>query len=177
MPYPKKTWESLEKPAFEILGGEGESMDNPYQIGEGFLFSTFSLGIETRVPVYGLGKTFDLEPNYKFYIEVDVDSNLQPINAEIKCTEVNTDDNWKYYPFNSLIEPEFTTDEEREKFELFAWEGGRILKLLNGRQQRKLYILIGYRADDSNKNGNSEKSLDENNTPVQILRENIILLK
>jgi len=176
MGFPKKTWGSfITKPAFEIIPGDDSSFDNPYMIGEGFLFKTFSLSVDTKIPIDNLGVTFDFKKNNKFYIEIDVDSNLQPYYATIKCEEVNTDESWKYYPFNSLIEPEFT-DTDREKFSEFPWDSGRILKLLPDRRQTKLYILIGYREDDENKNGNQSNSFEENATPVQILKENIILL-
>lgn len=191
MPYPKQTWNSnYVKPAFEIIPGESEDLDNPYMVGNGFIFSTFSFNTQTSIPVYNIGQTFDLKPGYKFYIEIDVDSNLQPTYAQIKCTNVNTDDNWKYYPFNSLIQPEFT-DADRENLKEFPWNSGRILKLPNSRKQTKLYILIGYRSDDLNKNGNSDNEDDSENNegddggeniknkgapPIQILSENIILL-
>jgi len=195
MPYPKQTWNSnYVKPAFEITAGVGEDLDNPYMVGNGVIFSTFSFNTKTSIPIYNIGTTFDLKPGYKFYIEIDVDSDLQPTYAQIKCTEVNTDSDWKYYPFNSLIEPEFT-DSDRENSSQFPWVGGRILKLPNSRRQTKLYILIGYRADDPNKNGNQSGGSNENseddesneggeggeNTgnsspPIQILKENIILL-
>jgi hypothetical protein len=176
MPFPKKTWGKLyEKIPFEIVGGESDNIENPYKIENGFLFNTFSLDIQKRITINGIGTTFDFKKNHKFYIEIDVDTNLQPYNAQIKCTEVNTDENWKYYPFNSLIQPEFE-EEQREKQKEFPWDSGRILKFPQSRIQTKLYILIGYRADDENKNGNQGLSLKEDTAPIQILKENVILL-
>jgi hypothetical protein len=178
MGYPKHTWNSFIKtPPFEITGGTNEDMENPYYVSNGFLFNTFSLDYNNSVRIEGLNKEFDLAPNHKFYIEIDIDQYLQPSYAQIKCTEVNTDENWKYYPFPALIRPEFTGDEEREDLKEFPWKQGRILKFPPERRQTKLYILIGYRGDDSNKNGNSDTSTqNEDPAPVQILRENIILL-
>lgn len=176
MGFPKKTWENfIDKPAFQIVPGDDDSFDDPYMISEGFLFKTFSLDTNNRIPIFNLGTTFDFKKNHKFYIEISVDNNLQPSFAEIKCEEVNKEDSWKYYPFNSLIEPEFT-EADREKLDEFPWDSGRILKLLPDRRQTKLYILIGYREDDENKNGNQSNSFKENSTPVQVLKENIILL-
>jgi hypothetical protein len=176
MGYPKHTWEKIyERPAFELVGGSDDGFDNPYYVSLGFVFSTFSLNYSSSVRIQGLQEEFDLKPNHKVYIDIDIDEYLQPYYAEIKCTEVNTDENWKYYPFPALIEPDLTT-EEREQQDQFPWNPGRILKLPDNRRQTKLYILIGYRGDDSNKNGNSPMGLDENTSAIQILRENIILL-
>jgi hypothetical protein len=182
MGFPKHTWGTVyKKPAFEILPGEPaeESLSNPHYVSNGFLFNTFSFDYSSSIPVHGLFETFSLRPNHKIYIEIDLDVNLQPFYARIKCTTVN-DSNWKYYPFPALIEPELTS-EEREDAENFPWANGRILKLPPNRRQTKLYILIGYRADDSNKNGNADttstnNSQQNNSSPVQILRENVILL-
>lgn len=177
MPYSKHTWGNpFERIPFQIVGGEDDSMENPYMVKNGFLFSTFSLDVNKRININNIEKSFDFKKNRKFYIEIDIDKNLQPYNAQIKCTEVNTDENWKYYPFNSLIQPEFEDDSQREKYNEFPWDSGRILKFPQSRIQTKLYILIGYRADDDNKNGNKSNNLDENESPIQILKENIILL-
>jgi hypothetical protein len=168
----------VEPPAFELKKfskpNENEN-ENLYYVDTGFLFDTFSYNVQDSVPILGLYDDFDLKPNHKVYIEIDVDSSLQVRYAEIKCKEVNTQENWKYYPFHSLIEPEFTED-QREKLSEFPWDSGRILGLPKGRRQTKLYILIGYRGDDKNKNGDQLSTLDDDPSPVQILKENIILL-
>lgn len=169
---------ALNRPAFELISyakPNSNSNENWYYVSTGFIFDTFSYNTKDSVPILGLYDEFDLKKNHKVYIEVDVDNNLQVRYAEIKCTEVNTEENWKFYPFHSLIEPEFQ-DDQREKLNEFPWDSGRILKLPNGRRQTKLYILIGYRNDDDNKNGNQNLSLKENSGVVQILTENIILL-
>jgi hypothetical protein len=196
MPYPKKTWNSdYLKTPFRIVSADDDS-DDSYMVENGIIFSTFSFSTKTSIAINNIGTAFNFKPGYKFYIEINVDSNLQPSYAQIKCTEVNTEDNWKYYPFNSLIEPEFT-EADRENFQEFPWNSGRILKLPNSRRQTKLYILIGYRLDDLNKNGNEKASEEEeeeenenenennegneneenqSSAPIQILKENIILL-
>jgi hypothetical protein len=165
-------------PAFELLSfpkEDAQEGENWYYVNTGFIFDTFSYNVKDSVPILGLYDPFDLKRNHKVYIEIDVDKNLQVRYAEIKCTQVNTEQNWEFYPFHSLIKPKFK-DDQREKLSDFPWDSGRILKLPNGRRQTKLYILIGYRKDDQNKNGNQNENLEENSSVVQILKENIILL-
>jgi hypothetical protein len=185
-------------PPFKIMPADGDGDGNWYMVSNGFIFDTFSYDVYNSVPILGLLDPFDLKPNHKIYLEIGVDSELQVMYSEIKCSEVGTEDNWKYYPFHSLIEPEFKDESEREKLSEFPFNSGRVLRLPSGRRQTKLYILIGYRADDPNKNGkpqekkeeeetnnenqeetndeNQEKSTRINPSPVQILSENIILL-
>lgn len=172
--YLEQKWSNVKKIPFKIIPGSNENLENPYYVSLGFLFSTFSMDYNASVPINGINQEFDFLPDHKIYIEIDIDENLQPYYAEIKCTKVN-EDNWKHYPFPALIEPEFS-EESREKFDEFPWDSGRVLKLLPSRRQTKLYILIGYRNDDKNKNGNLELDTKIGGSPVQILKENVILL-
>jgi hypothetical protein len=212
MPYRKKTWGSdLSSFPFEITKYNGpieenEKDKNWFYVNNGVIFKTFSFNYLHFLRIDGLYEKFDLCKNCKVYIEITISGSLQPVSAEIKCTKVNTKENWKYYPFPALIEPEFKervnkkdNDEsgikdQREGIKDFPWNTGRIIELPDKRIQTKLYILIGYRRDDEYKNGdmasrtkadeedsgdtnnNDSETTSDNANPVQILKENLILL-
>lgn len=156
-------------PPFQITRAVGEDLpEDSYYVKEGVCFSSFSFDTGTFVPIKGLGtgENYQLTDNKKLYIDIDILPNLQVSGAQVKCTEVNTDEYWKNYPDMIEIKPEDETDED-----------GRVTKLVDNKVQTKCYVLIGYNQNDASKNGDSNP-INQNlsSTPVQILDTNIILL-
>lgn len=151
---------------FRITSTKGQNPDE-YFVEPGVCFSTFSFRSGTFVPIQGLGsgESFILGQNDKVFIEIDVAPNLQVSEAKIRCEEVNTDNSWKNYPDMIEIKPVDEVDDE-----------GRVIKLVDGKVQTKCYVLIGYRSDSTNKDGESQNVETNRKKPVQILDTDFILL-
>jgi len=180
MPYPEQSFASIGTPiAFPIRKSDGEKEDEFY-VGDGVCYSTYSLETGSFLNIEGLNEDFSWSKNEKIYIEIDVGLNLGPKNAKLRHAEIGDnapDDGWKNYPYFYKIEPEDTID-----------ENGVVKKIRDGKRQTKCYVLIGYLQDDNNKNGDlrqdSENSEDGGNdeedtayAPVQILKENVLLVQ
>lgn len=159
---------------FEIVPWTGDG--SGYMVSNGVCFSTFSYNTGSFIPIKGLNQQLAFAPNQKIYIDFTILPNLQVSGAEIKCTTVgaeagnvnqNNPNLWKSYPDMFWINP---TDE----FD----SSGRVRKLVDGKRQIKCYSLIGYRSDDTNKNGGTKPppTDGESFSPVQILSTDIILL-
>jgi hypothetical protein len=154
-------------PPFKITASKNEDAEDKYYIEPGVCFSTFSFRTGTFVPIEGMGtgQIYTLGKEDKFFIEIDVLPNLQVSEARIKCETVGNDNSWKNYPDMIEIKPVDETDED-----------GKVTKLIDGKVQTKCYVLIGYRSDSSNKNGEIQEPETNQKTPIQILDTNFILL-
>jgi hypothetical protein len=162
---------------FEIVPWTGEG--SGYMVSDGVCFSTFSFNTGSFITIKGLNSRFDFAENEKFYIDFSVTQNLQISGAEIKCSKVGEDREnsstdrsnplvWENYPNMIYIQPEDEFDPQ-----------GRVIRITDGKRQIKCYVLIGYRSDDTSKNGSkASESSNENKeaSPVQILDSNLILL-
>ena len=163
---------SQEFIAFEIKSSRASgSKPNDYYIGDGVCYSTFSLATGSFIKISGLNTPFTWEKDEKVFIEFDVATNLGVRNARIKHEKVGTNaptDGWTNYPYFYKIEPqdEFTN--------------GRVTKIRDGKRQLKAYALVGYLTNDINKNGDnnnsSSSSSSQLSSPIQILKENILLI-
>jgi hypothetical protein len=156
-----------EAPSKDPEDPEKPPPKNSYYIGSGVCFSSFSFDRGSFVPIRGLGSgtSYILDDNKKFFIDFTILKNLQVSGAQIRCETVGTEgDFWKGYPNMIEINPQDEVD-----------ENGKVTKLVDGKVQTNCYVLIGYRADDTLKNGPTPTTtvLEE---PVQILDTNIILL-
>jgi len=147
-----------------------------FMVEEGYCFSTFSYGTGSMIPIQGLNKPFPFGKNQKFYIDFTILPNLQVEKAEVKCTTVgeaaedkNNPAKWSSYPDMFYIQPSDQVD-----------QNGRVTAIAEGKKQIKCYVLIGYRQDDEQKNGQNSppvpESLEKSSNPVQILFDDIILL-
>jgi hypothetical protein len=152
-----------------------------YMVSNGTAFSSFSFDSGSFVPIQGLNSFIDFQPNTKIYLDVTVLPNLQISGAQIKCTKVGSDagaiDNkinpsmWYNYPNMCYIQPGDITD-----------SNGRVTHIVDGKRQYKSYLLIAYRSDDSNKNGNSvgaaqsSSSQSNNFSVVQVASNDIIYM-
>jgi hypothetical protein len=173
MPYPEQPFpSSLEPIAFPIIKSSGQA-DNEFYVGDGVCYSTYSLETGSFLNIQNLNTPFSWERDQKIYIEIDVAMNLGAKKAVIKnefVGEAAPEDGWKNYPYFYKIEPQ---DD---------FNNGRVTKVRDGKRQLKCYVLIGYLSDDSNKNGDgiggdeSESSNSDAYDPVQILKENILLV-
>lgn len=145
----------------------GNNSTNQHYVDYGVIFTSFSFATGTFLHINGLKDPLPFQENSKFYIEIDVLPNLQPENARIRCAPVGQSDSWPTYPNLYQIEPQDEVDDR-----------GVVKKIVNNKTQTKCYILIGYREDDSNKNGDGSNYVpeDASNAAVQILNHNIILL-
>jgi|LakMenE01Jun11ns_1017448.scaffolds.fasta_scaffold9953149_2 hypothetical protein len=162
---------------FEIVPWTGEG--SGYMVSDGVCFSTFSFNTGSFIPIKGLNSRFDFAENEKFYIDFSITQNLQISGAQIKCSKVGEDREnsstdrsnpsvWENYPNMIYIQPEDEFDQQ-----------GRVIRITDGKRQIKCYVLIGYRSDDTSKNGSkASESSNENKeaSPVQILDSNLILL-
>jgi hypothetical protein len=160
---------------FEIVPWTGEQ--EGYMVSNGVCFSTFSYNTGSFVPIKGLNTRFDFNGNEKIYIDFTILPNLQVSGAEIKCTKVgaelgpvsnqNNPTRWNSYPDMFWINPKDEMD-----------SSGRVKKLVDGKRQIKCYSLIGYRSDDTNKNGGTNPPPPDTGSfsAVQILNTDIILL-
>jgi hypothetical protein len=188
MPYPEQPFGGLSTPiAFPITKSDGED-ESEFYVGDGVCYSTYSLETGSFLNIEGLNKNFNWGKDEKIYIEIEVGLNLGIKNAKLKHAAVGEDgpdDGWRNYPYFYKIEPEDT------------FEDGKVTKIRDGKRQTKCYVLIGYLQDDGNKNGDEKKKDEENeeenggdgegegeeeNTenvyvPVQILRENVLLVQ
>jgi hypothetical protein len=162
--------------AFEIVRSKEEgAKENDYFIADGVCYSTFSFETGSFLKISGLNKPFTWEKNQKVYIEIEVGTNLGVKKASIKNELVGKDapeGGWANYPYFYKIEPQdvFSTDVPR-----------RVLRLRDGKRQLKCYALIGYLDNDEYKNGTDDiipnsSSSSSVGSPVQILKENIILV-
>jgi hypothetical protein len=153
-------------PSFRIRkmpnGGE-----DSYFIDNGVCFSTFSYETGTFVPIKGLGSgyNYNFTNDKKFYIDFEIAPNLQVSSAEIKCEPAPGEDTWPNYPNIIEIKP---TDELDEK--------GNVIKLIDNKKQIACRVLIGYKANDKNKNGDQTQETENVKKPVQILNTDFILL-
>jgi hypothetical protein len=153
---------------------EEDAGPDAFYVQNGICYSTYSFETGSFINIQGLNETFTWEQNNKLFIEIDIGLNLSVRKAVIKCEPVGTnapENGWVNYPYFYKIEPQ---DEFTE---------GRVTKIRDGKRQLKCYVLIGYLSNDSNKNGiqleeNEETTEDEDPSfiPVQILRENILLI-
>lgn len=157
---------------------EWTGLGSGYMVTDGYCFSTFSYDTGSYIPIEKLNTRFDFKENEKFYIDFSITPNLQIEKAEIKCSktgpQANAEDKsdpkeWGSYPSMFYIQPQDQLD-----------ENGRVKVLAEGKRQLKCYVLIGYRKDDATKNGPNSLPVQSNylnsNEPVQILKENIILM-
>lgn len=161
---------------FEIQKWQGEG--SGYMVTNGNCFSTFSYDTGSFIPIEKLNTRFDFKENEKFYIDFTVTPNLQIEKAEIKCSktgpeatvgDVNNPVEWTTYPNMFYIQPNDELD-----------ENGKVKFIAEGKRQIKCYVLIGYRKDDTTKNGANSLppsgSYEDSSEPVQILKNDIILL-
>jgi hypothetical protein len=163
---------------FEIVPWTGEG--SGYMVSDGVCFSTFSFNTGSFIPIKGLNERFDFKQNEKFYIDFSVTQNLQISGAQIRCSKVGEDREvsasdrsnplvWENYPNMIYIQPEDEFDEQ-----------GRVIRITDGKRQIKCYVLIGYRSDDTSKNGGqaaeSAEGQNRESSPIQILDSNLILL-
>jgi hypothetical protein len=152
-------------PPFQIVpSGSG------YYVANGACFSTFSYDTGTFLPIKNLNTYFELKPDQKVFIEIDVLPNLQPSGAKITWDTVGANSkSWKTYPTMFEVQPNDEMDKD-----------GKVIKLIDNKCQTKCFILIGYKADDANKNGptpiDSSKKNTIGTTPVQILNTDFVLL-
>jgi len=181
MPYPEQPFPtSQEIIAFPIIKSSGDAEDEFY-IGDGVCYSTYSFETGSFLTIDRLNTNFNWGKNEKVFIEIDVGPNLGVKNAKIKNELIGDsapENGWVNYPYFYKIEPQDDFDDK-----------GRVTKIRDGKRQLKCYVLIGYLEDDSNKNGDlnknedeegessSEESSDDFYSPVQILRENILLIQ
>lgn len=163
-------------PPFQIKPFEGQG--SGYMVSDGYCFSTFSYGTGSYIPIENLNKPFPFEENEKFYIDFTITPNLQVEKAEIKCSKTGPESTlgdksnpseWASYPNMFYIQPEDQFD-----------DNGKVTFLAEGKRQIKCYVLIGYRKDDTSKNGANSLPVSgsylNNREPVQILNSDIILL-
>ena len=160
---------------FEIVPWTGEG--SGYMVQNGVCFSTFSYNTGSFIPIKGLNTKLAFGANEKIYIDFTILPNLQVSGAEIKCTKVgseapagqntNSPNVWTSYPEMFWINPKDELD-----------QNGRVKRLIDGKRQVKCYSLIGYRSDDSNKNGRTAAAPGGAGSfsPVQVLNTDIILL-
>lgn len=148
---------------------ESQTVTGAYYVDRGVCFSSFSFETGSFVPIKGLGSGFNykLEENKKLYIDLKILPNLQVSGASIECNEVGDDSEyWKNYPNMIEFKPVDEVD-----------ENGRVTKIVDNKKQTNCYILIGYNAEDTSKNGIESPVPDGvTSEPVQILDTNIILL-
>jgi len=163
--------------------GSNPNNENLYYVTFGSVFSNFSYNTGSFIGINALGNTpFKFEKNYKFYLEFKISTNLQVTSANLRCSEVSTEDltkikdlyplKWPSYPSMVHIEPQ---DEYDEK--------GRIKILKNGKKQGMCYALIGYRSDDEYPNGKKDVAPPESIRkttngfyPIQCLNSDIMLV-
>lgn len=153
---------------FAIMPGSGDGKKNFYYVSDGVIFKSFSFNTGSFLHIDGLNESLDLSEGKKLFIEIDVLPNLQPEKAKIRCEQVGKKDSWPTYPNMYEINPQ---DE--------IGEDGKVTKIVDGKTQKKCFILVGYRQDDLNKNEiNKNEKIPDSATkaPVQILNNNIILL-
>ena len=149
-----------------------------YMVSDGHCFSTFSYDTGSFIPIEKLNEPFDFKKDEKFYIDFTVTPNLQIEKAEIKCSktgpqatlgDINNPVEWTSYPSMFYTQPQDEFDEK-----------GRVKILAEGKRQIKCYVLLGYRKDDTTKNGDNSPppsgSYEDNADFVQILNTDIILL-
>ena len=149
---------------FKVVAWTGQG--SGYMIQNGTCMSTFSYDTGTFIPLKGLNSQLQFSKDQKIYIEFSISPNLQVSGASIKCTTVNTQDNWKGYPNMIEISPSDITNQD-----------GTIKTVVDGKRQVKCYALIAYRQDDTSKNGpNSPAPKSTSNSPVQILNNDIIMM-
>lgn len=152
--------------------------ESGYMVSDGYCFSTFSYDSGSFIPIEKLNTVFPAKEDEKFYIDFTVTPNLQIEKAEIKCSktgpqatlgDINNPVEWTSYPSMFYTQPQDEFDEE-----------GRVKILAEGKRQIKCYVLIGYRKDDTTKNGDNSPppsgSYEDNADFVQILNTDIILL-
>lgn len=178
---------SFEIVPYEPSDGESESgngVSGFYQVNDGYIYSTFSYDTGTFLPIrkseknknsFGLKEKFEFKQNSKVYLDITVLPNLQVESVEIKCTPVGkeadpgTDKNnplqWVNYPNMIYSQPE-------DEF----YEDGRVKTFAEGKKQIKCYVLIGYKQNDTLKNTESQKVDEQNESIVQILKTDLILL-
>jgi hypothetical protein len=161
--------------SFEIIPWTGEG--SGYMVSDGVCFSTFNFDTGSFIPIKGINQRFDFNANEKFYIDFSIAGNLQVTGAEIKCSQIGIDEEtsdrsnpstWGNYPNMIYVQPEDEFDDK-----------GRVIRITDGKRQIKCYVLIGYRSDDTNKNGGTQTDNGNSNTPgspVQILNSDLILL-
>lgn len=179
MPYQEQSFASVGTPiAFPILKSDSEN-ESEFYVGDGVCYSTYSLETGSFLNIQNLKKPFNWGKDEKIFIEIDVGLNLGIKSAKIKneiVGEEAPDDGWKNYPYFYKIEPQDDI------------EDGKVKKIRDGKRQVKCYALIGYLLDDKNKNGDEKgnEEGDDNNEeiensdsyiPVQILKENILLVQ
>lgn len=163
---------SREIIAFPIIKSSGDAEDEFY-VGDGVCYSTYSFETGSFLKIDNLNTNFNWGKNEKIFIEIDVGPNLGVKNATIKNEIIGKQapsGGWSNYPFFYKIEPQDDFDDQ-----------GRVIKIRDGKRQSKCYVLIGYLEDDSLKNGDSEEesetSTDNVYNPVQILKENVLLIQ
>jgi len=162
---------------FEIKQYVGD-LGSGYMVSDGCCFSNFSYDSGSFIPIEKLNEPFPFEKDEKFYIDFTVTPNLQIEKAEIKCSktgpqaelgDISNPIEWTSYPSMFYTQPEDEFDEE-----------GRVKILAEGKRQIKCYVLVGYRKDDTTKNGANSPppsgSYEDNSDFVQILNTDIILL-
>jgi len=164
-------------PPFQIKESVGGAVSG-YVVSDGYCFSTFSYGTGSYIPIEKLNTPFPFKENEKFYIDFTITPNLQVEKAEIKCSKTGPEatigdksnpSEWVSYPNMFYVQPEDQFD-----------ANGKVILLAEGKRQIKCYVLIGYRQDDTTKNGSNSLPVSGsyvgNRQPVQILNDNIILL-
>jgi hypothetical protein len=172
MPYPEQPFPISRESIFEIIKSSGAA-DNEFYVGNGVCYSTYSFETGSFLNIQKLNEPFNWGKNEKIFIEIDVGLNLGAKKARIKNEIVGDgapESGWKNYPYFYKIEPQDDFDEK-----------GKVTKIRDGKRQVKCYVLIGYLEDDNNKNGNANSDGDDDQddtyVPVQILKENVLLVQ
>lgn len=162
---------------FKVVPWTGQG--SGWMVGDGAIFSTFSYGTGSFIPIQGQYTQLLFKPQEKIYIDMMISPNLQVTGAKIMCAKVAFDagtvDNkssptyWYNYPNMTWISPqdEFNT-------------AGMVTKIVDGKRQTNCYALIAYRSDDSNKNGDSHSNATNgsngSSSPVQILNTDLMMM-
>jgi hypothetical protein len=161
---------SSEQISFEIKRATG-TQEEMYYVADGICYSTYSLETGSFLKIGNLNTDFKWEKDQKVFLEFSVGTNLGIRSGIIKIEKIGEDapvGGWSNYPYFYKIEPQ---DEFKD---------GRVVKIRDGKRQLKCYALIGYLDNDENKNGtpnsSNSSSSSSNPVPVQILKENIILI-
>jgi hypothetical protein len=162
-------------------GGGEEPKEKKWMVEDGTCFRSFSYGGGfNHVDIEGIGEPFSWGEKQKVFIEFEVTNMLQPIKGVVKFSQVGSDDNWKDFPDMIEIEPKDETDDT-----------GKITKRVEGKVQKKAFLLLATRSDDDLSEYNKKKTGEEDKedleekesdgdpssfTPLQKCNTNVIMM-